>query len=206
MSAAAEMQQDIAAKKWYAVQVLVGFEKNIRQNLLDRIQEHDMGDRFGEILLPIERTLEIQSGKKKLVERKLYPGYLFLEIAVEKDPGSAQEKIRAECWHLVRRTRRVGHFITGALSTTSEDDMPAPLDDNVMDKIRRQMQDSIDKGPVVRAQFTAGDQVRIKEGPFSDFSGTVEAVNLERNRLTVMVMVFGRSTPVELDFSQADKI
>ncbi|MGU9951797.1 MAG: transcription termination/antitermination protein NusG [Gammaproteobacteria bacterium WSBS_2016_MAG_OTU1] len=192
--------------KWYAVQVLVGFEKAIKENLLDRIEEHDMKNRFGEILLPIEKILEIQNGKKKMVERKLYPGYLFLEIAVEDGDGGDKAKIRPECWHLVRRTRRVGNFITGSLSLKSDkEDMPAPLDVEVVEKIRRQMQDSIEV-PVVRAQFVTGEHVRVKDGPFSDFSGSVDAVNLERNRLTVLVMVLGRSTPVELDFSQVDKI
>ncbi|MBE8158648.1 MAG: transcription termination/antitermination protein NusG [Betaproteobacteria bacterium] len=184
------------AKNWYAVQVLVGFEKAVRDNLLSRISEHEMEDRFGEILLPVERTLEIQNGKKKITERKLYPGYLFLEIATSEESNS----IRPECWHLVRRTRRVGNFISGAL------DAPAPLPQDVVEKIRRQMRDSFEKAPVMRAQFVTGDQVRIKEGPFSDFSGVVDAVNEERRRLTVMVMVFGRSTPVELDYGQADKI
>ena len=183
------------AKNWYAVQVLVGFEKAVRENLLSRISEHGMQDRFGEILLPVERTLEIQNGKKKITERKLYPGYLFLEIAAEEN-----NNIRPECWHLVRRTRRVGNFISGAL------DAPAPLPKDVVEKIRRQMRDSYEKAPVMRAQFVTGDQVRIKEGPFSDFSGVVDAVNDERRRLTVLVMVFGRSTPVELDYGQADKI
>ena len=186
---------DIEVKRWYAVQVLVGFEKAVRENLISRIDEHGMGDRFGEILLPIERTLEIQNGKKKVTERKLYPGYLFLEIAAD-----ASDRILPECWHLVRRTRRIGNFISGAM------DAPAPLHKDVVDKIRRQMQDSFEKDPVVRAQFVRGDQVRIKEGPFSDFSGAVETVNLERSRLSVFVMVFGRSTPVELDFNQVDKI
>lgn len=196
MSALAENENIAEIKRWYAVQVLVGFEKAVRENLLTRIQEHGMEDRFGEILLPIERTLEMKNGKKKLIERKLYPGYLFLEISAE----GASDSIRPECWHLVRRTRRVGNFISGAM------DAPAPLPESVVEKIRQQMQDSFDKAPVVRAQFARGDQVRIKEGPFSEFSGTVDTVNSERSRLTVLVMVFGRSTPVELDFNQADKI
>lgn len=192
----AEVESAAEVKNWYAVQVLVGFEKAVRENLLSRISEHGMQDRFGEILLPVERTLEIQNGKKKITERKLYPGYLFLEIATSEENNS----IRPECWHLVRRTRRVGNFISGAL------DAPAPLPQDVVEKIRRQMRDSFEKAPVMRAQFVVGDQVRIKEGPFSDFSGSVDSVNEERRRLTVMVMVFGRSTPVELDYGQADKI
>lgn len=191
----AAVEHSAETKNWYAVQVLVGFEKAVRENLLSRISEHGMQDRFGEILLPVERTLEIQNGKKKITERKLYPGYLFLEIAAEEN-----NNIRPECWHLVRRTRRVGNFISGAL------DAPAPLPKDVVEKIRRQMRDSYEKAPVMRAQFVVGDQVRIKEGPFSDFSGVVDAVNDERRRLTVLVMVFGRSTPVELDYGQADKI
>ena len=188
-------------KHWYAVQVLVGFEKAVKENLLDRIHEHGMENRFGEILLPVERALEIRNGKKKITERKLYPGYLFLEIAVELSAESSEKgKIRPECWHLVRKTRRVGNFISGS------DEDPDPLLPEVVEKIRRQMQDSFEKGPVIRAQFVAGEQVRIKDGPFSDFSGTVESVNAERSRLTVLVMVFGRSTPVELDFNQADKV
>ena len=196
-----------SGKNWYAVQVLVGFEKAIKENLLDRIQENGLDEHFGEILLPIERVMEIQNGKKKMTERKLYPGYLFLEIAVEWDDTMGQERIRPECWHLVRRTRRVGDFISGSLTVRKDEEkIPAPLAREVVEKIRRQMRDSFEKTPVMRAQFVSGEQVRIKEGPFSDFAGTVDVVNIERRRLTVMVMVFGRSTPVELDFTQVDKI
>ena len=182
-------------KHWYVVQVMVGFEKSVREHLLERIEQQGMHEQFGEILLPVERVLEIRSGKKKITERKLYPGYLFLEIAAD-----TQNHILAECWHLVRKTPRIGHFISGAT------DAPAPLPKNVIEKIRAQMGSEDDKDLVVRAQFVMGDQVRIKDGPFSDFSGTVDSVNAERSRLTVLVMVFGRSTPVELDFSQVDKI
>lgn len=202
-----EATDEDTGKNWYAVQVLVGFEKAVKENLLDRIQEHGMDEHFGEVLLPIERTLEIQNGKKKMTERKLYPGYLFLEIAVEWDETMGQDKIRPECWHLVRRTRRIGDFISGSLTVRKDEEkIPAPLAREVVEKIRRQMRDSFEKTPVMRAQFVTGEQVRIKEGPFSDFSGTVDVVNAERRRLTVMVMVFGRSTPVELDFTQVDKI
>lgn len=192
-------------KRWYAVQVLVGFEKAVRENLLGRISEHGMEDRFGEILLPIERTMEIQSGKKKVTERKLYPGYLFLEIAADAE----SDLMRPECWHLVSRTRRVGNFISmsgGSGAVADRDKTPAPLSAEVVEKIRRQMRDSFEKDPVVRALFAAGDHVRVKDGPFTEFSGVVDAVNSERSRLKVLVMVFGRSTPVELDFGQVDKI
>lgn len=203
----ADGSDEHSSKNWYAVQVLVGFEKAIKENLLDRIHDHGMEEHFGEILLPIERVMEIQNGKKKMNEKKLYPGYLFLQIAVEWDEEMGQDRIRPECWHLVRRTRRVGDFISGSLTVRKDEEkIPAPLARDVVEKIRRQMRDSFEKTPVMRAQFVTGDQVRIKEGPFSDFSGTVDAVNAERRRLTVMVMVFGRSTPVELDFTQVDKV
>ncbi len=192
-------------KRWYAVQVLVGFEKAVRENLLGRISEHGMEDRFGEIFLPMERTMEIHNGKKKIIERKLYPGYLFLEIAADGE----SDMMRPECWHLVSRTRRVGNFISmsgGSGAIADRDKTPEPLSAEVVEKIRRQVQDSFEKDPVVRAQFVAGDHVRVKDGPFTDFSGVVDVVNAERSRLKVLVMVFGRSTPVELDFSQVDKI
>lgn len=153
-----DIAENIVEKKWYAVQVLVGYEKSVRENLLERIDQHDLGGYFGDVLLPVENTLEIRQGKKKMTERKLYPGYLFLEMCMIP-----------ECWHLVRKTRRVGGFISG----TNEE--PAALALDVVSKIHRQMQDSIEKGPVIRAQFATGDQVRIKEGPFSDFSGTVDS-------------------------------
>lgn len=205
MSMQAEMDVRAAEKKWYAVQVLVGFEKTVRDNLLGRISEHGMEDRFGDILLPIERTVEIQNGKKKMTERKLYPGYLFLQIAVDAE----SDRMRPECWHLVSRTRRVGNFISmsgGSGAVSDKDKTPAPLAQEVVEKIRQQMQESYERDPVVRALYATGDQVRVRDGPFTDFTGTVDVVNTERSRLTVLVMVFGRSTPVELDFGQVDKL
>ena len=137
----------VADKKWYAVQVLVGFEKVVRENLQERIEQHGLQERFGGILLPVEKTLEIRNGKKKEVERKLYPGYLFLEMSMAPDT-----------WHLVRRTRRVGGFISGT------NDAPSPLHIDVVDKIRQQMQDSIDKGPVMRRNLQWASKCASKTG------------------------------------------
>lgn len=174
-------------KNWYALQVVAGFEKNARDNLTERIQRYSMGENFGEILLPLEKRLELRRGEKKELEEKMFPGYLFIEMAM-----------KPECWHLVCNTRWVRGFIGG------EPEHPRPLTDSEIGGIR----DRISSGTNValRSKFTVGEQVRIKEGPFADFTGMVETISGERERLTVSVMVFGRSTPVELDFSQVEKI
>ena len=175
-------------KNWFALYVTTGLEKKARDFLLERIQEADMGDKFGEILLPMEKRLEIKRGEKRESEGKMFPGYLFVEMMM--DP---------ECWHLVRNTKWVKGFIGGSR------DKPRPLSENEINSIRQRIDEGMNK-PTLRRRFITNEQVRIKDGPFADFNGVVEDVQNERERLTVSVMVFGRSTPVELDFEQVEKI
>lgn len=175
-------------KSWYALHVTTGFEQKALESLLERIERNGMQEFFGDILLPMERRLEIKQGKKKETENKMFPGYLFLEMVWE-----------AQCWHLVRNTRWINGFIGGSA------DAPRPLSDEEITGIRERIESGANK-PLLRARFDVGEQVRIKEGPFGGFNGLVETINNGRERLTVSVMVFGRSTPVELDFGQVEKV
>ena len=176
------------AKEWYALRVAVGFEKHALENLQERIDRYGMRISFGEILLPMERRLEIRRKQKQEVEEKMFPGYLFIEM-----------QMSAETWHLVRNTRWISGFIGGS------PEHPRPLSAEEISGIRERIGAGVDRS-TLRAKFITGEHVRIKEGPFGDFNGIVESVNGERERLVVSVMVFGRSTPVELDFDQAEKI
>ncbi|MCH9705739.1 MAG: transcription termination/antitermination protein NusG [Proteobacteria bacterium] len=180
--------ETMANKEWYALHVTSGFEQRAKDGLIERIERNEMAEFFGEILLPIETRLEIRRGQKKELGEKMFPGYLFIEM-----------QMQPESWHLVRNTRWINGFIGGS------QEHPRPLSTAEIEGIRARIGAGIDK-PVLRAKFLTGDQVRIKEGPFSDFNGTVDSVNLERERLVISVMVFGRSTPVDLDFDQAEKI
>lgn len=182
------MEAEHSTKAWYALQVTTGFEKHARSGLQERIAQQGMEECFGEILLPMEKRLEIRRGQKKELEEKMFPGYLFVEM-----------KMGPEVWHLVRNTRWINGFIGGSQES------PRPLSTEEINGIRERIGSGLER-PTLRARFITGEQVRIKEGPFGDFNGTVESVNLERERLVVSVMVFGRSTPVELDFDQAEKI
>ena len=175
-------------KGWYALHVKTGSERQAREQLQERIDRYDMQARFGEILLPMEKSLEIKKGKKHPMEEKMFPGYLFVEMAMQP-----------ECWHLVKSTPKINGFIGGSSGAP-----PRSLSEQEMAVIRNRIEVGANK-PVVRSKFSVGEQVRIKEGPFSDFNGMVENVNDDRERLAVSVMVFGRSTPVELDFSQVEK-
>lgn len=177
-------------KGWYALHVKVGFERHAREQLRERIDRYGMCDSFGEILLPMEKSVEIKKGKKQESEEKMFPGYLFIEMAMEP-----------ECFHLVKSTPKINGFIGGS----SGGDLPRSLSAQEMAVIRNRIEIGASK-PVMRSKFSVGEQVRIKDGPFSDFNGLVENVNSERERLSVSVMVFGRSTPVELDFVQVEKV
>lgn len=184
----AEAKPVEAQKGWYALHVTAGFEQHACDGLRERIERFGMEDSFGEILLPMEKRLEVRRGQKKELEEKMFPGYLFVEMQMSPDT-----------WHLVRNTRWVSGFIGGS------PEHPRALSADEIGSIRSRIDAGHDK-PVMRAKFVVGEQVRIKEGPFGDFNGTVESVNLERERLVVSVMVFGRATPVELDFDQAEKL
>ena len=176
------------AKKWYVVQAYSGFEKNVQRTLEERIAREEMGDYFGQILVPVEKVVDIRNGRKTISERKSYPGYVLVEMEMTDDS-----------WHLVKSTPRVSGFIGGRANR------PTPISQREAEIILQQVQTGIEK-PKPKVEFEVGQQVRVNEGPFADFNGVVEEVNYERNKLRVSVQIFGRETPVELEFGQVEKI
>ncbi|HGM3016259.1 TPA: transcription termination/antitermination protein NusG, partial [Neisseria gonorrhoeae] len=168
------------SKKWYVVQAYSGFEKNVQRILEERIAREEMGDYFGQILVPVEKVVDIRNGRKTISERKSYPGYVLVEMEMTDDS-----------WHLVKSTPRVSGFIGGRANR------PTPISQREAEIILQQVQTGIEK-PKPKVEFEVGQQVRVNEGPFADFNGVVEEVNYERNKLRVSVQIFGRETPVEL--------
>lgn len=175
------------SKQWYVVQAYSGFEKSVQKSLIERIRRENMEDLFGKILIPTEEVVDIKNGKRTVSERKFFPGY----ILVEMDMSDAT-------WHLVKSTPKVSGFVGG---TTTK---PAPIQQKEVDAILQQMQSGTER-PRPKVEFSIGQNVRVIEGPFADFNGIVEEVNYERNKLRVSVQIFGRETPVELDFVQVEK-
>ncbi len=175
------------AKQWYIVHTYSGFEKKVAESLRQRVQAYGIEDQVGEILIPTEDVVEMRGGKKVVSSKRFFPGYLLVEMAMSD-----------HVWHIVRNTPKVTGFV-GAGSK------PTPLTREEVDQILHQVRDSAEK-PKPKYSFEKGDQVRINEGPFASFNGVVDEVNLDKNTLKVMVTIFGRSTPVELDFLQVEKL
>ncbi|WP_144394014.1 transcription termination/antitermination protein NusG [Pleionea sediminis] len=175
------------AKRWYVVQAYSGYESKVKKMLEERIKLHELDDQFGEILVPTEEVVEMRAGQKRKSERKFFPGYVLVEMEMNDDS-----------WHLVRETPRVMGFIGGT------SDRPAPISEREANAILQRVEDSSDK-PKPKTLFEPGEVVRVIDGPFADFNATVESVNYEKNRLQVSVLIFGRSTPVELEFGQVEK-
>jgi len=173
--------------KWYVVHAYSGMEKAVERNIVERINRAGMQDKFGRILVPTEEVVEVKNGVKRTTERKFFPGYVLVEMVMDD-----------ETWHLVKHTNKVTGFVGGAKNR------PAPISEDEVLKIVSQMQQGTDK-PRHKVEFEVGEYVRVKEGPFTDFNGTVEEVNYERNKMRVSVTIFGRATPVELEFSQVEK-
>lgn len=173
--------------RWYIVHAYSGMEKAVERNIAERINRASMLEKFGRILVPTEEVVEIKNGQRKTTERRLFPGYVFVEMIMDD-----------ESWHLVKHTNKVTGFVGGAKNR------PAPISEEEVQKIVSQMQEGTDK-PRHKVEFMVGEMVRVKEGPFTDFNGSVEDVNYEKSRVRVSVMIFGRSTPVELEFSQIEK-
>jgi transcriptional antiterminator NusG len=173
--------------RWYVVHAYSGMEKAVERNIIERITRAGMQDKFGRILVPVEEVVEIKNGQKKTTERKFFPGYVLVEMVMDDDT-----------WHLVKHTSKVTGFVGGAKNR------PAPISEAEVMKIVNQMQEGSDK-PRHKVEFVVGEFVRVKEGPFTDFNGTVEEVNYEKSKVRVAVTIFGRSTPVELEFSQVEK-
>lgn len=174
-------------KNWYVVQAFSGYEASVKRSLLERIERAGLGKDFGEILVPTEEVVEIRGGQKRRSERKFFPGYVLVQM-----------DLNDETWHLVKNVPRVLGFIGGTA------DRPAPITDKEADAILQRVQDGVDK-PRPKVLFDVGEVVRVTDGPFNDFNGVVEEVNFEKNKLLVAVQIFGRSTPVELEFSQVEK-
>jgi transcriptional antiterminator NusG len=184
-------------KRWYVVHAYSGFEKSVAQALRDRIVRMGMQDRFGDVLVPTEEVVEMRGGQKRRSERKFFPGYVLVQIATHMQDGVPQ--IDSECWHLVKETPKVMGFIGGTA------DRPLPIRDEEADAILQRVQDGVEK-PRPKVLFEPGQMVRVIDGPFNDFNGVVEEINYEKNRLRVAVLIFGRSTPVELEFGQVEKV
>ena len=183
-------------KRWYVVHAYSGFEKSVAQALRDRIARTGMQDRFGEVLVPTEEVIEMRAGQKRRSERKFFPGYVLVQI--ETDTEGKGPRIDDECWHLVKETPKVMGFIGGTA------DKPLPIRDSEADAILQRVQEGVEK-PKPKVLFEPGQMVRVTDGPFNDFNGVVEEVNYEKSRLRVSVLIFGRATPVELEFGQVEK-
>ena len=175
------------ALRWYVVHAYSGFENQVKRSLLERVQRFGMEDKFGEILVPMEEVVEMREGQKKRSERKFFPGYVLVQMEMDD-----------ETWHLVKDAPKVLGFIGG---TT---DKPAPIPDKEANAILQRIQEGVDK-PRPKVLFEPGEVVRVTDGPFNDFNGVVEEVNYEKSRMLVAVQIFGRSTPVELEFGQVEK-
>ena len=174
--------------RWYVVQAFSGFEGRVAKSLKEHIKMHAMEDQFGEIVVPTEEVVEMRAGQKRKSERKFFPGYVLVQMIMND-----------ASWHLVRNVPRVMGFIGGT------SDRPAPITDKEADAILNRLQESVDK-PKHKTLFEPGEVIRVSDGPFADFNGTVEEVDYDKSRMKVSVLIFGRATPVELDFSQVEKV
>jgi len=177
-----------STKRWYVVHAYSGMEKSVARHLQERIDRGGLQAHFGRILVPTEEVVEIKGGKKSISERRLYSGYVLVEM-----------EMADIAWHLVKTTPKVTGFLGGTANK------PSPLSKKEVDEILLRMQEGYEK-PRPKVLFEVGEMVRIKEPPFTDFNGNVEEVNYEKNKLRVSVTIFGRSTPVELDFGQVEKV
>ena len=175
------------ALRWYVVHAYSGFENTVMKTLRERILRSGLSEKFGEILVPTEEVVEMRDGKKRKSERKFFPGYVLMHMEMDNDS-----------WHLVKDCPKVLGFIGGT------PDKPAPISDAEANSILQRVEEGADK-PRPKVLFEPGEVVRVVDGPFTDFNGVVEEVNYEKSRLRVSVLIFGRSTPVELEFTQVEK-
>ncbi len=175
------------AKAWYVLQTYSQFEHQVKRALLEYIEREGLQDQFGEILVPSEEVVEIKDGKKRISQRKFFPGYVLIEM-----------EMNDTTWHVVRSVPKVSGFVGG----TAE--KPAPIAQHEVDVIMNRIEEGVEK-PRPKTLFEIGESLRIIDGPFADFIGTVEEVNYEKNRMKVSVLIFGRPTPVELEFHQVEK-
>ena len=173
--------------KWYAVQTFSGYEARARQLLVENIRNHGLEEKFGEILVPTEEVVELRGGTKRTAQRKLMPGYMFVQMELESDT-----------WHLVKNTQKVTGFV-------GDDKNPKPISEREIKKLTQQVEEGTAR-PTTRQVFEEGTNVRIVDGPFLNFSGTVEEVLPQKQKVRVLVSIFGRATPVELDFMQVERM
>jgi transcriptional antiterminator NusG len=175
------------SKHWYVVHAYSGFEQQVKRSLEERIRRKNLEDKFGEILVPTEEVVEMREGQKRKSERKFFPGYVLVQM-----------EMNDETWHLVKDAPKVLGFIGGT------GDKPTPISEKEAMAILQRVQEGADK-PRPKVLFEPGEMVRIIDGPFNDFNGVVEEVDYEKNKMRVSVLIFGRSTPVELEFGQVEK-
>jgi transcription termination/antitermination protein NusG len=173
--------------KWYVVYASPGEETKVKNKILESVKSVEFKDKFGEVVVPTEEVVELRGGQKRKSERKIFPGYVLVQMIMDE-----------HTWHFIRHINKVRGFVGGT------NERPATLSDREVNEILQRVQDGVEK-PKPKILFAPGEVVRIIEGPFADFDGVVEAVNYEKNKLKVSVLIFGRSTPVDLDFSQVQK-
>ena len=178
---------ETATKSWYIVHTYSGFENKVKESLEERVKAYGLQDKVGDILIPTEDVVEMRAGKKVVTSKRFFPGYILVEMDMTDD-----------AWHCVKNTPKVTGFVGAGAK-------PTPLSKDEVEQILQQVKSAAEK-PKPKYMFEKGEQVRINEGPFASFTGVVDEVNLEKNTLKVMVTIFGRSTPVELDFLQVEKI
>lgn len=175
------------ALRWYVVQAYSGFENKVKGSLEERVKLHQLEEKFGQILVPTEEVVEMRAGQKRKSARKFFPGYVLVQMELDDST-----------WHLVKETPRVLGFIGGT------PERPAPITEKEANAILQRVEEGVDK-PRPKVLFEAGEVVRVNSGPFADFNGVVEEVDYDKSRLKVSVLIFGRSTPVDLDFGQVEK-
>jgi transcriptional antiterminator NusG len=175
------------SKRWYVVHVYSGMEKSVHKAMLERIERAGLQNYFGQVLVPSEEVIESKGGQKSISERRIFPGYVLVEM-----------ELTDETWHVIKNTPRVTGFLGGS------GNRPTPISEKEVAKILSQIEEGVER-PRPKVLFEVGEMVRVKEGPFADFNGNVEEVNYEKSKVRVSVAIFGRSTPVELDFSQVEK-
>jgi transcriptional antiterminator NusG len=172
-------------RQWYVVHTYSGYEKKVKESLQNRIEAEGVQDRFGDVLIPSETVVEMKKGKKRTGTRSFFPGYLLVQMELDE-----------KTWHLVRHTPKVTGFVGGK--------SPAPIPQSEVEEIRSQMAEGRLK-PKPKVTFTEGESVRVTDGPFSNFNGIVESIKPDKGKVVVLVSIFGRATPVELDFTQVEK-
>ena len=182
-----ETETKVPAKRWYVVHAYSGYENQVKRSLTERIERFGMNDKFGDILVPTEEVVEMRDGQKRRSDRKFFPGYVLVQMDMGEDT-----------WHLVKECPKVMGFIGGS------SDHPTPISEKEAAAILNRVEEGVDK-PRPKVLFEPGEIVRVNDGPFTDFNGVVEEVNYEKNKVRVAVSIFGRSTPVDLEFTQVEK-